>query len=76
MLKGNINFNVNVDLYINDIGWDKARIEECNKNAVSDRFQKAIICSIHDLLAPAPIEDATVTIDKYTYTNLYEVKEE
>lgn len=72
MLKGNINFNVNVDIHIG-ANWSKDRIQEFNENAISDRLLDSITQEMQYLLAPE--EDATVTIDKYIYTNLHEVKE-
>ena len=67
MIKGNINFHVNIDLHY-DEDYDKTIIEHLNTKIASKEFRKGIKDLLEDYIIPEP--EGSIEIRDYEYTKL------
>lgn len=67
MIKGNINFHVNIDLHYNE-DYDETIIEHLNTKIASKDFREGIKDLLKDYIIPEP--EGSIEIRDYEYTKL------
>lgn len=67
MIKGNVNFHVNIDLHYNE-DFDEEIVRHLNDKIASKEFCKELKCLLEDYIIEEP--DGSIEISDYEYTKL------